>query len=104
MSHNKPTKREIKLKETELKEDRDEMEEENRVIRLIDDPDPEQVMEEEEASYGEGRDVIKDIPGMSGHTKVMANRNDLPEGMEDVVRGQDEDIEKKGEDLETGEE
>lgn len=72
-------------------------------IPLIGDQFEEQELEEEEARLGDNRDVLKDIPGMDGHEKVMPTADELPEGMETAIRGSEgEDIETAGEDEETG--
>ncbi len=88
----------------EVVQDRDPLEEANREfpVRLIDDLDPEQVLEDEETKLGEERDVIKDIPGEPGNVPAMPREDLIPEGMERAVREGDH-FEEAGEDLETGE-
>lgn len=64
----------------------------------------EATLEAEEARFGDSRDVMKDIPGIDGHDQVMPTQDQLPEGMESAIRGEDgEAVEVDGDDEETGE-
>lgn len=64
----------------------------------------EEALEREEAKFGDQRDVIQDVPGMDGNTRVLPSQEQLPQGMENAIRSEDgEAVEVDGEDEETGE-
>jgi len=105
MNHHLPTKQDLDGTMADILEDRDPLGDENRAvpIRLIDEPDLEETWEAEEAELGDERDVVQEATDLSSNHRVLPPKDDVPEGMEDVIRGEDEEIEKRGEDLETGE-
>lgn len=89
-----------KKTEAELEQDMDPLDEENRAIVLMDDPFNGQDTEAELLESADGRDMGEEIRPSE---KILTNDDNVPSGMEDTVRGQDgEEFERKGEDLETG--
>jgi hypothetical protein len=101
MKYDKLTPADMQKTVAQIVEDRDPLEEFFREIpaRLLAEPTPEQVFEEEEAQLGEERDVIQDLPEFE--LPQMPSQDQLPEGIDGTIR-LNEHFEREGEDLETG--
>ena len=100
----RPTKRETRQLEEQIRADEDPLEAGNRVTPVMDEMTEEEGLEEEEQESGEQKDVLINTADTGEAERVLPDPEDIPEGMEGVARGQDADeFEKPGEDLETGE-
>lgn len=84
----------------EIEQDLDPLETENRAITLMDDPANEPELGTEVLESADERDLGQELKPSE---RISARGDNVPSGMDDSIRGEDGEIERKGEDLETGE-